>query len=166
MITLDPPCLFIDLLSHSCIFIHYTHMCAKSLQSCRLFVTLWTVVRQAPLSMGFSRQEYWRGLPFPPPGDLPSPGIQLCLLCLLQWQTGAIWEATYNEYKNQIDWHCKTERRRILRKKVKCLFFFFFDRQNYLCFFFFFLEVISSWWHCYKLPKDLVFNSIYNRFNI
>ena len=41
-----------------------------------LFVTLWTVARQAPLSMGFSRQEYWSGLPWPPPGDLPDPGIQ------------------------------------------------------------------------------------------
>ena len=42
----------------------------------RLFVTLWTVAHQAPLSMGFSRQEYWSGLPFPPPGDLPNPGIE------------------------------------------------------------------------------------------
>ena len=37
---------------------------------------LWTVARQAPLSMGFSRQEYWSGLPCPPPGDLPDPGIE------------------------------------------------------------------------------------------
>ena len=42
----------------------------------RLFVTLWTVVRQAPLSTGLSRQEYWGGLPCPPPGDLPDPGIE------------------------------------------------------------------------------------------
>ena len=41
-----------------------------------VFVTLWTVVHQAPLSMGFSRQECWSGLSFPPPGDLPKPGIQ------------------------------------------------------------------------------------------
>ena len=46
-----------------------------SAQSC-LFVTPWTVARQAPLSMGFPRQEYWSGLPFPSPGDLPEPGIQ------------------------------------------------------------------------------------------
>ena len=39
-------------------------------------MTLWTVARQAPLSMGFSRQEYWNGLPFPPPGDLPNPQIE------------------------------------------------------------------------------------------
>ena len=42
----------------------------------RLFATLWTAARQAPLSMGFSRQEYWRGLPCPPLGDLPEPGME------------------------------------------------------------------------------------------
>ena len=42
----------------------------------QLFATLWTVAHQAPLSMGFSRQEYWSGLPCPPPGDLPDPGIK------------------------------------------------------------------------------------------
>ena len=41
-----------------------------------LFVTPWTVAHQAPLSMGFPRQEYWSGLPFPPPGNLPDPGIE------------------------------------------------------------------------------------------
>ena len=39
-------------------------------------MTLWTVAYQAPPSMGFSRQEYWSGLPFPSPGDLPDPGIK------------------------------------------------------------------------------------------
>ena len=43
----------------------------------RLFATPWTAAHQAPLSMGFSRQEYWSGLPCPPPGDLPDPGIEL-----------------------------------------------------------------------------------------
>ena len=42
----------------------------------QLFATLWTVARQAPLSKGFPRQENWNGLPFPPPGDLPDPGIE------------------------------------------------------------------------------------------
>ena len=42
----------------------------------QLFVTPRTVAYQAPLSMGFSRQEYWSGLPFPSPGDLPDPGIE------------------------------------------------------------------------------------------
>ena len=51
-------------------------MCVLSRYSCvRLFVTLWTIARQAPLFMGVSRQEYWSGLSVPPPGDLLDPGI-------------------------------------------------------------------------------------------
>ena len=46
------------------------------LSHAQLFTTSWTVVRQAPPSMGFSRQEYWSGLPFPSSGDLPDPGIE------------------------------------------------------------------------------------------
>ena len=48
----------------------------KSLNRVWLFATPWTVARRALLSMGFSRQEYWSGLPFPSPGDLPDPGIE------------------------------------------------------------------------------------------
>ena len=48
----------------------------KSYNGVRLFVTPWTVAHQAPPSMGFSKQEYWSGLPLPPPGDLPGPGIE------------------------------------------------------------------------------------------
>ena len=48
----------------------------KSLSHVWLFATPWTVAYQAPPSMGFSRQEYWSGLPFPSPGDLPEPGIE------------------------------------------------------------------------------------------
>ena len=48
----------------------------KSLSCIRLFATLWTVACQAPPSMGFSKQEYWGGLPFPSPGDLPDPGLE------------------------------------------------------------------------------------------
>ena len=47
-----------------------------SLSCVRLFATPWTIARQAPLTMGFSRQEYWSGLPFSPPGDLPDPRIE------------------------------------------------------------------------------------------
>ena len=47
----------------------------KSLSHVQLFATPWTVAYQASPSMGFSRQEYWSGLPFPSPGDLPNPGI-------------------------------------------------------------------------------------------
>ena len=46
-------------------------------KTCQLFVTPRTVAHQSPLSMGFPRQEYWSGLPFPPPGDLPNLGIKL-----------------------------------------------------------------------------------------
>ena len=48
----------------------------KALSHVRLFVIPWTVVYQAPQSMEFSRQEYWSGLPFLSPGDLPNPGIE------------------------------------------------------------------------------------------
>ena len=49
--------------------------CFQMLSRVQLFVTLWTAAHQGPLSMGFSRQEYWSGLPCPAPGDLPDPGI-------------------------------------------------------------------------------------------
>ena len=52
-------------------------MKVKSPSHVQLFVTPWTVACQAPPSMGFSRQEYWSGLPFPSPGGLPDPGIEL-----------------------------------------------------------------------------------------
>ena len=48
----------------------------KSLSRVRLFATSWTAAYQAPPSMGFSRREYWSGLPFPSPEDLPDPGIE------------------------------------------------------------------------------------------
>ena len=51
-------------------------MKVKSLSRVRLFGTLWTIAYQAPLSMGFPRQEYWSGLPFPSPGDLPNLGVE------------------------------------------------------------------------------------------
>ena len=59
-----------------------TDECIKKMQMCKLlscvqlFVTPWTVACQAPLSMGFSQQAYWSGLPCPFPGDLPNPGIE------------------------------------------------------------------------------------------
>ena len=68
----------------------YACMCAKSLQLCWLFANVWTVAHQASLSMGFSKQEYWSGLPFPLPGDLPNPGIKPTSLCLLHWQAGSV----------------------------------------------------------------------------
>ena len=59
-----------------CILTYLTEVKVKSLSRVQLFATPWTVAYQAPLSMGFSRQEYWSGLPFPSPGDLPDPGIK------------------------------------------------------------------------------------------
>ena len=53
---------------NACALVHFSRV--------RLFVTLWSVACQAPLSMGFSRQEYWSGLPFPSAGHLPNPGIK------------------------------------------------------------------------------------------
>ena len=62
----------------SCVFVNVVKESESEVaQSCpTLFVTPWTVAHQAPPSMGFSRQEYWSGLPFPSPGDLPNPGIE------------------------------------------------------------------------------------------
>ena len=54
-----------------------------TLNRVQLFATLWTVACQAPLSMEFPRQEYWSGLPFPSPGDLPDPGIEPASLASL-----------------------------------------------------------------------------------
>ena len=54
------------------------------------FVTPWTVACQAPLPMRFSRQIYWRGLPCPPPGDLPNSGINPTSLRLLHWQANSL----------------------------------------------------------------------------
>ena len=55
-----------------CVLICFSHV--------RVFMTLWTVAQQVPLSMGFSRQEYWSGLPRPPPGDLPHSEVEPTVL--------------------------------------------------------------------------------------
>ena len=63
---------------HSCIFLYLTVcMHAKSIQSCLTLCDTWAVTHRVPLFMGFSRQEYWNGLPFPLPVDLPDLGIEL-----------------------------------------------------------------------------------------
>ena len=76
---------------------------AQLLRPVRLFVTPWIVAYQAPMSMGFFRQEYWSGLPFHPPGDLPDPGIKptspesaaIGKRILHYWATwGAIWASS------------------------------------------------------------------------
>ena len=76
-------------------------MRAKSLQLHQT-ATLWTIAHQAPLSMGFSRQEYWNALPFPPPGDLPDLGIEPMSPVSLAlagefFTTRATWEASIEQ---------------------------------------------------------------------
>ena len=77
------------------------HACMLSHFSCvQLCATLWTVAQQAPLSIGFSRQEYWSGLPCPPPGDLPDPGIKPAspmspALAGRFFTSSTIWEAPF-----------------------------------------------------------------------
>ena len=77
------------------LFISYalkTKVKVKSLSRVGLFATPWTVAHQAPPSMGFSRQQYWSGLPFPSPGNLPNPGIEprvsrIAGRCFTLWAT-------------------------------------------------------------------------------
>ena len=71
------PCTFCSF-SHSPVYWDLIPLCVcvRVLSIVQLFATPWTVAHQAPLSMGFSRQEHWSGLPFPPPGDLPDSGIK------------------------------------------------------------------------------------------
>ena len=61
--------------------------CFSHVQLCAI---PWAVARRAPLSLGFSRQEYRSGLPCPPPRDLPDPGIEAASLCLPHWQAGCL----------------------------------------------------------------------------
>ena len=75
-----------------------TEVCPKLLQMCLTLATLWTVACQAPLSRGFSVQEYWNGLPCPSPGDLPNLGIKPTPLMSPAlagrfFTTSATWEA-------------------------------------------------------------------------
>ena len=74
----SPICICMYMYIHTHTHTHiYIAACVLSFFSCvRLFVTLWIIASQAPLSMGFSRQEYWNRFPFPSPGELPKPGIQ------------------------------------------------------------------------------------------
>ena len=70
--------------------IFHTRVCVLSFFShVRLFATPWTVAHQAPLSLGFSRQEYWSALLCPPPGNLPVPGIEPMSL-MSPWQAGSL----------------------------------------------------------------------------
>ena len=91
-----------------CSFGFYPHSLGKRCVSSRFnrvqfVVTPWSVAHEASLSMGFSRQEYWSGLPFPSPGDLPDPGIEPTSLASLAFSggfliTSATWEAPSKRY--------------------------------------------------------------------
>ena len=76
----------------ACLLSHFSHF--------QLWATVWAVAHQAPLPMGFSRQEYWSRLPCPSPGDLPNPGIELAWRLFLALAggfvtTSATWEAPW-----------------------------------------------------------------------
>ena len=76
-------------------------MLSPTFNRVQLFATLWTIACQAPLSMGFYRQEYWSGLPCPPPGDCPDPGIESLSQAYPKltdgfFTTSATWEAQSN----------------------------------------------------------------------
>ena len=92
-------------------------VCVLSCFSCvRLFANLWAVACQVPLSMGFSRQEYWSGMPCPPPGDLVNPGIKPTSLMSPAlagglFTTGATWEAPVMNCTNP---YCAASRRGVI----------------------------------------------------
>ena len=83
-----------------CVCVYVCMYVLSGFSHVRLFVTLWTVACQAPLSMGFSRQEYWSGLPCPPPEHLPNPGLEPVSLTSPAlvggfFTTSTIWEAPH-----------------------------------------------------------------------
>ena len=78
---------------------HFSHVC--------FCATLWNVACRASLSLGSSKQEYWSGLPFPPPGDLPDPGIKPTslmspVLACGFFTTSATWEALTNQWRSEV----------------------------------------------------------------
>ena len=96
----------------------------------QVFATLWTVAHQPPLSMGFSRQEYWRGLPFLPPGDLPDPGMEPASLPSPAlaggfFTTSAVWEAQRGPWSSRFlvrQWQSQLENNRTTRwNELQCL---------------------------------------------
>ena len=93
-------------------------LCAIVLSHVQLFVAPWTIASQAPLSMGFSRQEYWGVLPFSSPGFFPTQGSNPHLLYLLHWQVGSLplshvgspyslisFDKNYNRLRLYLYWH-------------------------------------------------------------
>ena len=106
-----------NMLTQGCAFVFSVYIRSKGaihgrllcllLTHIQLFVTAWPVAHQAPLSMGVSRQEYWNGLPCPPPGDLSDPGIEpVSLMSAARagriFITSATWEA-YSQPFNSLN---------------------------------------------------------------
>ena len=127
----------------------------KSLNRVWLSATLWTVARQAPLSMRFSRQEYWSGLPFSSPGDLPDPGIELRSPALLAnslhseppgTPTVNLLELGYMEYKTK-----KISSSPSCGKSEKCIFSHYAFRKPKKEHSFIHLKNIYSFW-TYSVP--------------
>ena len=104
-----------DLISHP----HRTNSLSCSVESDS--VTLWTVAHQAPLSMGLSRQEYWSGLPCPPPGESSRSRDQTRISCLLHWQAGSLPLAPSGKQQPQPI----SQRFLSSQNDDMCLFFFF-----------------------------------------
>ena len=103
----------------------------------QLFVTPWTVAFQAPLSMGFSRQEYWSGLPCPSPGDIPDPGMEPECLAASALATGFPSPAPPGE--------APTKARRLPKAEISRRLSFIF-MLKILCFSVFPLNS-GFWWH-------------------
>ena len=110
----------------------YVYWVLSRFSRVRLFGTLWTIARQAPLSMGFSRQGHWSGLPCLLPEDLPNQGSNPSLLRLLHWQVGPLSLAPPME---RIKWE----------KLAKSLAFSM-DPINVPFFYFFFLAPLNGLW--------------------
>ena len=72
----------INKIMYACVLSRFRHV--------QLFATLWSVAHQASLSIGFSRQKYWSGLPCPPPGDPPDPGVETVSLRSPAWQACSV----------------------------------------------------------------------------
>ena len=97
-------------------------LCMLSHFSCvQFFAILWSVAHQAPLSMGFSRQEYWNGFPHPPPGDLPDPGVEPVSLTLRQ----TVYQLSYQESYLRRENFCKA-----LKASTSYTFLFCFSANN------------------------------------
>ena len=83
----------------------------------QFFATLWAVAHQAPLSMGFPRQEHWTVLPSSSPGDLPDPGIELVSPALAGgfFSTGATWGAPTQLCSGYLCWNCVSDHLNLLQ---------------------------------------------------